>query len=553
MSRVARALRSLIRNGALRRIAFAWLMFLLAEYAVWIGMLVYAYGQGGSSTAGVVAVAQLIPGVLLAPFLATLADRYPPAYLLAGGYLVQTIGMAGTAAFVFSGGPPIGAYVSAVVASTAVVSTRPAQSTLVPAVAASGDELTAANAVFSWLDSLGIVAAGLLTGVALSVGSPGLVFAICAGCTGLGALATVGIRAPAIAAVEDDPDAEAVGAFRAVGDGLAVLRKQPASRVLVSIITAQYVVIGAFDVLFVVVVAQVLRVGSEWTGYLNTAYGLGGVAAGVVTIALLGRRLARPLLAAVLVVSAGLALLSLAHDTVLAAVLVAAAGTGRIVIDTATRSLLQRTVPSVLLGRIFGVVEALSGLGLAIGSMLVPALIGLGGPDTAILGTAVVLPLVALLGGRVLLHLDDAAHVPVAEIALLRAMPHFRALPAPELEGLAQALERRSFAAGETIIQQGDRGDSFFAIGEGEVSVLIDGVEVATRQRPDGLGEIALLRRVPRSATVVARTDTVLYELDGETFLAVVTGHESTRRRADAVAAERIGAPRGRPMPYPRP
>ncbi|MDT4959932.1 MAG: hypothetical protein QOD31_3731, partial [Pseudonocardiales bacterium] len=121
------------------------------------------------------------------------------------------------------------------------------------------------------------------------------------------------------------------------------------------------------------------------------------------------------------------------------------------------------------------------------------------------------------------------------------SMPHFRALPTPALEGLAQAARRRTFADGETIIRQGDEGDLFYAIADGQVDVRVDGVHVATNRRPDGLGEIALLRKVPRTATVIADGPVVLYALDGAAFVTVVTGHDATRRHAEAVATSRLG------------
>ena len=145
------------------RVLAAYVMFTLAEYAVWIAMLVFAYSRGGATIAGLVAVAQLVLAAVAAPVAAAVADRRSPVVLLAGGYLAQAAAMAGTAAAV-SAGAPLAAYAAAGVAATTVTTTRPAQSALIPAVAATPDQLTAANVVVGWLEAAGVVAAGLLAG-----------------------------------------------------------------------------------------------------------------------------------------------------------------------------------------------------------------------------------------------------------------------------------------------------------------------------------------------------------------------------------------------------
>src|SRR6201999_4478617 len=102
-----RAFRSLAGNRALVRVLAAYVMFGLTEAAVWIAMLVYAYGRGatirggggegggrgGTITAGLVAVAQLVPAAIVAPVAASFADRRSPVVLLAGGYRVQAVAM----------------------------------------------------------------------------------------------------------------------------------------------------------------------------------------------------------------------------------------------------------------------------------------------------------------------------------------------------------------------------------------------------------------------------------------------------------------------------
>ena len=210
----------------------------------------------------------------------------------------------------------------------------------------------------------------------------------------------------------------------------------------------------------------------------------------------------------------------------------------------ATRTLLQRSVPPRLIGRIFGVLEGLTMAGLALGALLVPALAHLGGSRLAVLGVAAVLPLAAVAGGRALFRLDAGAAVPVVQIALLRSLPLFAELPAPAIEGLAASLQPVSLSAGAVLIRQGDPGDAYFAIAAGELDAEQDGRFLGRYGRGEGVGEIALLRAVPRTATVTAHTAATVYRLDRDLFLTAVLGHAPTRRQADCIAAARLAADR---------
>jgi CRP-like cAMP-binding protein len=163
----------------------------------------------------------------------------------------------------------------------------------------------------------------------------------------------------------------------------------------------------------------------------------------------------------------------------------------------------------------------------------------------------VILPLVALVGGRALFALDAAAHVPIVEIALLRSLRMFRALPAPALEGLARSVESVGLAAGEVLIREGEQGDRFYAIAGGRLEVTMGGVPVATKVRGDGVGEIGLLYGVPRTATVTAASPATVFALGREAFLAAVAGHAPTARAAAAVADERLDQDRRRQSPKP--
>jgi len=533
-TRIRTVLGGVFRNPELRRIELAFAGFNAGEWGAWIAMLVYAYEQGGATTAGLVAAAQLVPAGLAAPFAAVLADRYAPARVLTLGYVAQALAMGATAAALLAHGPPLLAYALAAVGATCVTVTRPTQSALVPALARTPDELTATNVVSGWIEAVSVLVAPAGAGVILAVASPGWVFAALAVVTLAAALLVAPLRGPPPAAEPRPPLEEALAGFR-------LLAKEPAARTLVALLGGQFIAIGALDVLYVVLAISVLDLGGSGAGYLNAAFGAGGVAGIAVTVSLIGRRRLMPaLVLGILAWGAAFALLGAWPTTIGALLLLAVAGAGRSLLDVAGRTILQRTAPGDVLSRVFGVLEGLSMAGLALGSLLTPALVSLFGARWAILGIGALLPLAVLLASRPLLEIDRRAPVPVVEIALLRSLPLFSPLGAPALEGLARGLAELQAPAGTVVVREGEPGDRFYVVAEGELDVSARGRELRTIGRGDGFGEIALLENVPRTATVTALTDSRLYALDKPSFLASVSSHPRAAGEADRLVRERL-------------
>jgi len=299
-------------------------------------------------------------------------------------------------------------------------------------------------------------------------------------------------------------------------------------------------VVGALDLLFVILAISVLHRSQAWAGYLNSAYGVGAVLAAVVSATLVGRRLGLPIVGAALLLSGMVATLAFGLGLAATVALLTVVGASRALLDVASRILMQRSVPAQLLGGVFGILEGLTMAGFAVGALLVPALVYLGGSRLALLGVAAVLPLAAAVGGRGLFSLDSGTPVPVVEIALLRSLPLFAELPAPALEGLAGALTPVGVPAGTVLIRQGDPGDAYYAIATGELDVRQDEHFLRRCGRGEGVGEIALLRAIPRTATVAAHTAATVYKLDRGPFLAAVLGHAPTQRQADLIADARL-------------
>ena len=214
---------------------------------------------------------------------------------------------------------------------------------------------------------------------------------------------------------------------------------------MLGLLTAEAVVVGALDLLIVILAISVLKGPEAWVGFFNSACGAGALLAATASAVLVGRRLGGPILGAALVLSGALAVLALGLGLAGTVALLAVAGASYTLLDIATRTLLQRSVPPQLIGRVFGLLEGFVMGGYALGALLVPLLVHLGGDRLALLGAAAVLPLAAAAGGRALFGLDAGATVPVVEIRLLRSLPLFAELPAPAIEGLAAALNQSTW------------------------------------------------------------------------------------------------------------
>jgi MFS family permease len=539
LRQVREVFRIVFRNRDLGRVLLAFGGFIAHEFGVWIAVLVYAYEQGGTTAAGVVAVVQLVPAALFAPLAGVLADRHAPARVLAWGYSVQALATGAMAAVILADGSPYVAYGLATVASTSVTITRPTQAAITPSLAHAPQELTAANVALSWTENAMTLAGPALTGVLFAVSGVGLAVAAMAAAVAGSALlvAPLARRAPGRVSATAP---EAGGVVEQCAAGFRTLAREQAPRLIIGLLAFQYVVWGAFDVLAVVLAIQVLGMGEAGAGYLNAAFGAGGVIGGLVTVMLVGRRRLAPALAAgMLLWGASFVLLGVVPTVVGALLLIAAAGIGNSLADVAGRTLLQRAAQEDVLARVFGVLEGLQMVGLAVGSIAVPPLVAGLGPEATVVVAGAVLPATVILTRSRLRAIDSAATVPVVEIALLRSLPVFGPLPAPELESVARDLEPVEAAAGTAIVREGEVGDRFYVIADGEVEVFIDGGFVRTQGRCEGFGEIALLQDLPRTATVKAKTDVRLYALEKDPFVAAVTGHPQSYRAAAEQMRER--------------
>ena len=529
------AFRGVFRNANLRRLELAYGGSIVAEWAFSITLAVYAFNHGGATTVGIVALVRYLVAAVVAPFTGLLGDRFRRERVMLGADLTRCAICLGTAAAAVAGVPLL-VYAFAVSLTVASRTFRPAQSALLPTLATTPAELTAANVVSSTIESLGIFGGPAIGGLLLAVTAPKWIFLL----TALGFLWSASFLVRIHADYEPELTAphgiahEALEGFRTIG-------REPKLRLLVGLYAAQTLVSGAFAVYIVVAAIDLLGLGRSGVGFLNSSVGVGGLIGALVAVVLVGkRRLAGSFAAGLVLWGVPIALVGIWPTAAGALVFFALIGIGNTLVDVSTFTMMQRAVPEAVLARAMAVLESTFMASVGIGAIVAPLLASLAGIRIALVATGCFLPALAAVLWNRLLAIDSEAVVPTEQLELLQGIPMFAPLPAPTLENLAGNMQRMSFEAGATVFRQGDEGDRFYVVERGEVEIAVPGKPPKVEGPGGYFGEIALLREVPRTATVTARAEVELFALEREEFIAVVTGHATSSHAAESVVAARL-------------
>ena len=532
------------RNANLRWLELGWTASIIGHYAFLIAVSVYAYGVGGEKAVGLIFLARLIPAALIAPFAGMLGDRYPRERVLLLTNVTRVILVGAAAIAVFLGADPMVVYGLSIAATIANTPFRSAQAALTPTLARSPSELTAANAVASGVESIAVFAGPALAGVLLALASTEVVFTITALLIVVSAVFIVLIKVERAEQPRRELDAATIAAERLAG--FTTLGRHSSLRVMMVLLTAQTAMFGALQVFIVVMAIQLLDLGEGGVGYLNAAIGIGAFIGAVGALSLTGaRRLSPAFLGGLIVTGLPLIAVGVRPEVVISVLALAVMGIGNSFVDVAGLTLVQRSVPDEVLARVFGVIQMLWMAAMGIGAALAPALISALGLETALIVTGAFLPLLVVLFGTIVARIDAAAEAPQAdELRVLASVPIFAPLPGGSLEHLAARLVPLRVDPGTVIVREGDAGDRFYIVADGKIDVSQYGGTISELGAGSYFGEIALLRDVPRTATVTARTNVVLYALDRDDFLATVTGHPASAEAAETVMSARLaGAP----------
>ena len=540
MNRLGIALAGLagvVRNGNLRRSELAWGAAITAEWAHFVALGVFAYDVGGTVAVGIAGLVRLLPAALVAPFAASLGDRFRRERFLVGVALVGSAALAGSAAAYYAGKNEVLVFALAGLVGLASTLVRPALQALLPSLARTPQELIAANSATSTVEGLGTLVGPLAAGVLVSLADVGLVFAV--GSVAFAAAAVLFARVRVEGRVHAAPASAVRGALRSAFSGFETALRERRPRLVIGLVFAQAFVRGCLNVLIVVTVFEVLDADPGAVGYLTAALGVGGLIGAFGSLAVVRHRLAVPFGLALVFWGLPIALVAPRPDLALALVLLAIVGAANSVEDVALFTLIQRIVPDDVLTRVLAVVWAVAMGAVALGSVAAPALVEAAGPRRALVVVGAILPLLTLLSWRGLVEIDKTVAAPTAGLALVDAVPMFAPLSIAAKEYMARRLVSVPVSAGDVVIRAGDPGDRFYIVADGEFDVLADG---ADRKMGGGdyFGEIALLRDVPRTATIRAVVDGQLYALERADFLAAVTSHSAARVAGEAVVEERL-------------
>jgi MFS family permease len=500
-------------GSSLWRVLVSWLLFSGAQWTFMVASGVAAYDDGGAGAVGIVTVARLLPALLAAPVAGMLIDRLARSRLVVAVSAGSTVALA-AGSFVVGRDLGLGWLVTVIVAASLLgTPVRPALESLLPSLTREPADLVRATAWWSGADSLGFLIGAGAGGLVLALTSPATAIGLAAGLAAVTTLLAVGV--PRIVACEPDEDDEEGGIL----SGVRVVAATPSLHAPFVLLAGLLVLEGATDVQLVALAMGRLGLGSGGPGLLYLVWGIGGVAGSAVLLRIVrrtgyGRALVvGALLFGLLVAVAGIG------DAALAIAVMLPVGLGFALVEGSVMGVIPRLADDAVIGRVYGVSELLYAGMAAIGAALAPALIAWWGVGGSMVGVGLGYAALTVVTARWCARLDRGQQTATRVRDLLHDVPFLTPLPLPQLERLVRAARLMEAAPGTNVVTAGETGEEFFVVESGRLGVLEFGRELGAG---DGFGEIALLRDVPRTATIRARSDSRLWAVSRRPFLAAL-------------------------------
>jgi len=532
----------LARSRPIRLLLLAWFLAYAGDLAAFTAASVYVYAVGGAAYVGLLGLLKALPGALLVPLVGSWSDRVRRERLLMVSVALRAV-LLGAAAAVMTGGAQAILVLVLVGVEAGLASVfRQVQAALLPWLARTPDELTHANTAVSVMQSAAMLVGPAVAAGLLVVSTPQAAMLAACGFTAIAAVVLVGVRP-----LSSKAPARGAGLLKqlkldmAAGFEAGVRRRGVLPLVIPA--AAQTFARGVLGVLTVTIALSVFDLGSAGVGWLAAALGVGGVLAGPIAAVLVrGHRVARCFAAGVAGWGVPMILLAFTHARYWPYLMFGLIGVANVFDDAGVYSALQRVIPSRLIGRALAMRRAVLLLSMGLGSIVAPLLIDAWGARGALITTGLLLVAIVALSVPSLTIIDHRISEPGPDLALLRQVSFFAPLPFALVEHLASELRSATYEPGDVIIQDGQPGERFYMIAAGRARVCKDGKELRQMGTGESFGEIALLRQVPRTATVIAVTSLQARTLTREEFLAAVTGNAASAEGADEVVSARLEA-----------
>ena len=545
------AVREALANDGIRRLELVWTIGIAADAALLVVLLVVVYAQDGALAAGVLGAVRMGPAVLTGMLAGTVVRRFGGRRVLLALGSVRALAAALCAIVIAAGMPSILLYVLAALGAVAGAPVRPAAATLMPGLARSPGELVAANMAWGTGEGLGTFAGPFIAGLLIAAGQLPLAAAAIAVAFLVTVFVAAGLR------FEHATDAGG-GARQSRGLGLAegvrALRGRPVLRWSMLGVYGQVTTRGLLSPLLVVASIELLGMGEAGVGLLNAALGLGGFVGAVFALsAARPDRLILTQATALAYWGAPIAVIGLLPFPAVALAAMVVTGIANAVYDVAIITIFQRGASNQERAAVFSVFEGVAGLGLVTGSLLAPALLAAFGPSGALAIAGSILPIISLIVYARIGRADRVSVVDEDVVRLVRRVDVFAELPLTAVERLVAGMTPVSAARGEVLVREGEPGDTFVILASGQAEVTVDGRQLDQLGPGAGFGEVALLRRSPRTATVTALSDLTGYAVDADTFACAVSG-PATAAISEQVASmhlRRGAAAGGDPSPVP--
>ena len=532
----------LVRSKPILLLLTAWGLSYAGDLAAFTAASVYAYRAGGAGLVAVLGLLKALPGAFLVPLVTSGSDRTRRERLLIATVVPRVLLLGVAAAAMTGGGQGLLVVVLVGVEGGVASAFRQIQAALLPWLARTPDELTSANSAASVLQSAAMVGGPAIAAGLLAAGMVQAAMLVSCGLVAVAAVLLAGVRP-----LSSEAPVRAAGRLKQLKLDMAAgfnagVRQRDAAALFVPA-AAQTFGRGVLNVLTVVIALELFDLGSAAVGWLTALLGVGGLLVGPLAVLVVrGKRVARSFAAGVAGWGVPMILLGFAHGAYWPYLMFGVIGVANVFDDVGVYSSLQQVIPPRLMGRALGVRRGLLLLSMGLGSAVTPWLIDAWGARGTLIATGLLLVALAAAFLPRLTAIDGKISAPGPDLTLLRQVSFFHPLPFAIVEHLTSELQSATYQPGDVIIRDGEPGERFYIIAEGRARAAKDGMQLREMGSGESFGEIALLRRIPRTATVTALSRLEARTLAREEFLAAVTGNPESVERAEAVVSTRLQA-----------